>query len=290
MKPRRPARRPTADAIVARLDAHPRGRPGGDTVPTRFVSIDKALGGGLRRGDLVVLGGDVGAGKSALALSVALRVAAAGTPVAFLSGEMDQERLFERALAIEGGVALDDLRAATTRPEERAGVGAAAVRLRGLPLTVLPLAATHLGEALDRLAAQEDTGLAVIDYLQLAPPPSGMARAAQDEDVALVLRELKAFALARRVACLVVAQLPRFERSRPDRRPSLEDYGHLGSVKQHADVVLSLYREEMYTPGAGVEGATELIVSKNRNGPTGFVDLYFHKRWMRFEDILDPDR
>jgi replicative DNA helicase len=290
MKPRRPGRRPTADAIVARLDAHPRGRPGGDTVPTGFVSIDKALGGGMRRGDLVVLGGDVGAGKSALAMSVALRVAAAGTPVAFLSGEMDQERLFERALAIEGGVALDDLRAATTRPEERAGVGAAAVRLRGLPLTVLPLAANHLGEALDRLAAQEDTGLAVIDYLQLAPAPSGTARAAQDEDVAMVLRELKAFALARRVACLVVAQLPRFERSRPDRRPSLEDYGHLGSVKQHADVVLSLYREEMYTPGAGVEGATELIVSKNRNGPTGFVDLYFHRRWMRFEDILDPDR
>jgi hypothetical protein len=109
----------------------------------------------------------------------------------------------------------------------------------------------------------------VIDYLQLAPPPSGAARAALDEDVALVLRELKAFALARRVACLVVAQLPRFERSRPDRRPSLEDYGHLGSVKQHADVVLSLYREEMYTPGAGVEGATELIVSRTATARRG---------------------
>ncbi|HXV91199.1 MAG TPA: DnaB-like helicase C-terminal domain-containing protein [Gemmatimonadales bacterium] len=290
MTPRRPGRRAPADAIVARLDAHPRGRPGGDTVPTGFVSIDKALGGGLRRGDLVVLGGDVGSGKSALALGIALRVTAAGTPVGFLSGEMEQERLLERALAIEGGVALDDLRAATTRPEERTGIGAAAIRLRGLRLAVLPLAAAHLGEALDRLDEAADTGLVVVDYLQLAPPPAGSVRAAQDEDVALVLRDLKAFALARRVACLVVTQLPRFERSRPDRRPSLEDYGHLGSVKQHADVVLSVYREEMYTPGAGVEGATELIVSKNRNGPTGFVDLYFHKRWMRFEDILDPDR
>jgi len=290
MRPRRPGRRPPADAIVARLDAHPRGRPGGDTVPTGFVSLDKALGGGLRRGDLVVLGGDVGAGKSALALGIALRVTAAGTPVAFLSGEMDQERLLERALAIEGGVALDDLRAATTRPEERAGIGAAAIRFRGLRLTVLPLAATHLGEVLDRLADAAEPGLVVVDYLQLVPAPAGTVRAAQDEDVALILRDLKAFALAQRVACLVVTQLPRFERSRPDRRPSLEDYGHLGSVKQHADVVLSVYREEMYTPGAGVEGATELIVSKNRNGPTGFVDLYFHKRWMRFEDILDPDR
>jgi replicative DNA helicase len=290
MTPRRPGRRAPADAIVARLDAHPRGRPGGDTVPTGFVSIDKALGGGLRHGDLIVLGGDVGAGKSALALGIALRVASASTAVAFLSGEMEQERLLERALAIEGGVALDDLRAATTRPEERAGVGAAAVRLRGLPLTALPLAAAQLSEALDRVADAGDPGLVVLDYLQLVPPPAGAGRTAQDEDVAVILRELKAYALERRIACLVVSQLPRFDRARPDRRPSLEDYGHLGSVKQHADVVLSLYREEMYSPGVGVDGATELIVSKNRNGPTGFVDLYFHKRWMRFEDILDPDR
>ena len=289
MTPRRPGRRPTADAIVARLDAQPRGRAGGDTVPTGFVSIDRALGGGLRRGDLVALGGDVGSGKSALALGIALRVAGANIPVAFVSGEMDQERLLERALAIEGGVALDDIRAATTRPEERAGIGAAAIRLRGLPLSVLPLAGSDLGEVLDRLP-RPDLGLVVVDYLQLAPPPQGAARATLDDDAALVLRALKAFAVERRLVCLVVTQLPRFDRGRADRRPSLEDYGHLGSVKQHADVALSLYREEMYAPGVGVEGATELIVSKNRNGPTGWVDLYFHKRCMRFEDVLDPDR
>jgi replicative DNA helicase len=60
-------------------------------------------------------------------------------------------------------------------------------------------------------------------------------------------------------------------------------------VKQHADLVLALYREEMYNPGGGVEGATELIVAKNRNGPTGFIDLYFYQRWLRFEDMLDPE-
>jgi len=87
-----------------------------------------------------------------------------------------------------------------------------------------------------------------------------------------------------------VSQLSRFDTSRSDHRPTLEDYGHLGAVKQHADVVLSIYREDMYEPGRGVEGATELLVSKNRNGPTGFVDLYFYRRWMRFEDMLDPDR
>ena len=63
-----------------------------------------------------------------------------------------------------------------------------------------------------------------------------------------------------------------------------------GAVKQHADVVLALYREEMYAPGTGVEGATELLVRKNRNGGTGYVDLYFYKQWLRFEDMLDPDR
>ena len=65
--------------------------------------------------------------------------------------------------------------------------------------------------------------------------------------------------------------------------------GVLSTVKQHADLVLGLYREEMYNPGGGVEGATELIVAKNRNGPTGFIDLYFHHQWMRFEDMLDPE-
>jgi replicative DNA helicase len=120
------------------------------------------------------------------------------------------------------------------------------------------------------------------------PPPK--ARTTQDEDTALVLRHLKALALARQVALLVVAQLPRFQPERDDPRPTLDDYGVLGAPKQHADVILSIFREEMYRPGGGVEGATELLVAKNRNGPTGFVDLYFYRRWMRFEDMLDPDR
>ena len=75
---------------------------------------------------------------------------------------------------------------------------------------------------------------------------------------------------------------------RTNPRPHLDDFGHLGAVKQHADQILGLYREEMYHPGYGMEGATELLVAKNRNGPTGFVDLYFYRRWMRFEDMLDP--
>src|SRR5207247_593045 len=119
--------------------------------PTGFASVDRLLGGGLRRRDLVVLGGDIGAGKSAFALGVALRVAQQGTGVAFLSGEMDEERLMERALAIEGRVAVDELRTAKLNDLTRAGIGAAAVRPRGLPLSLLPPAADRLAARAGRL-------------------------------------------------------------------------------------------------------------------------------------------
>jgi len=289
MSTRRLQQRASLESLVQRVDAQRPGEVTGDTVPTGFASIDKILGGGLRRRDLVVLGGDIGAGKSALALGVALRVAQQGLGVAFLSGEMDEERLMERALAIEGRVTVDDLRAAKMSDQTRAGIGGAAVRLRGLPLAMLPLAAADFDTMSDRLDPLRQLSLVVVDYLQLVPPPRGLARVTQDEDTAVVLRHLKALALERQVALLLVAQLPRFQAQRENPRPTLEDYGVLGALKQHADVVLSIFREEMYRPGGGVEGATELIVAKNRNGPTGFVDLYFYRRWMRFEDMLDPD-
>jgi replicative DNA helicase len=278
------------EAIVERVDQQRPGEVTGDTVPTGFPSLDKLLGGGLRRRDLVLLGGDIGSGKSALALGIALRVAQQGLGVAFLSGEMDEARLMERALAIEGRAAVDELRTATLNDQTRAGIGAAAVRLRGLPLAMISLAAPDFETMSERLDPLRQLALVVVDYLQLAPPPAGEVRQTQDEDAALTLRRLKALALERQVALLVVAQLPRFDATRENPRPNLDDFGHLGATKQHADVVLSIFREEMYHPSGGVEGATELIVAKNRNGPTGFVDLYFYRRWMRFEDMLDPDR
>ena len=275
---------------MQRVDAQQRGELPVDTIPTGFPSIDRLLGGGMRRRDLIVLGGDIGAGKSSLALGIALRVAQQELGIAFLSGEMDEERLMERALAIEGRVSVDELRTAQMNDQTRAGLGAAAVRLRGLPFALLPLAAPDLETAVARLDPLDRLALVVMDYLQLVPPPAGTAPGAQDEEMAAVLRRLKALALERQVALLLVAQLPRFATGRPNLRPSLDDFGHLGAVKQHADLVLGLFREEMYHPGYGVDGATELLVAKNRNGPTGFVDLYFYRRWMRFEDMVDPDR
>src|SRR5881396_2514282 len=274
---RRFEKRPSLDNLVERVDAQRPGEITGDTIPTGFGSLDK------------LLGGDIGSGKSALALGIALRVAQQSVGVAYLSGEMNEERLMERALAIEGKVAVDELRAAKLNDQTRAGVGAAAVRLRGLPLSLLPLAGEDFETVFERLDPLRQVGLVIVDYLQLVPPPK--ARTTQDEDTALVLRHLKALALARQVALLVVAQLPGFQTTGRDaKRPTLDDYGVMGAPKQHADVILSVFREEMYNPGGGVDGATELLVAKNRNGPTGFVDLYFYRRWMRFEDMLDPDR
>ena len=272
--------------LIQRVDQQPAGTSSPDTVPTGFPSVDRLLGGGFRRRDLIALGGDVGSGKSALALALALRTAQLGYPVVFFSGEMDEDRLLERALAIQGKTSIDDMRTAKLAERARATVGAAALRIRDLPLTMYPLVGQHFDEAL-AAAWPHHPALIVVDYLQLLPPPT--VRPSQEEDNAATLRALKAMALERRVACLAVAQLERHTPQRDNPRPELEDFGALGAVKQHADVVLSIYREEMYRPGGGVEGATELIGAKNRNGPTGFVDLYFYQRFLRFEDMLDPE-
>src|SRR5438034_2413614 len=201
---RRLERRPSRDNHVERVDAPRPGEITGDTIRTGFGSLDKLLGGGLRRRDLILLGGDIGSGKSALAHGIALRVPQQSVGVAYFSGEMNEERLMERALAIEGKVAVDELRAAKLSDQTRAGVGGAAVRLRGLPLAILPLAAADFETLTARLDPLRQLGLIVVDYLQLVPTPAGTTRSTQDEDLALVLQRLKAQALERQVALLVV--------------------------------------------------------------------------------------
>lgn len=274
-------------SIVSRVDARSGGEPAADAVPTGFASLDKILAGGLRRQDLVVLGGDVGSGKSALALGIAIRAAGAGVPTLYLSGEMSPGRVMERALALESKASVDALRTGTLDESGLAAVRASAVRLRDTPLLVKPLLGADFEEVVTALEMVPRRQLLVVDSLQLTAPPRPAARL--EERVALAVRALKGLAVERDVVVLALAQLPYHRANRPDPRPTLDDLGALGAIKQNADVVLTIYREEMYRPGHGVEGATELILAKNRNGPTGFVDLYFYPQWLRFVDMVDAD-
>ena len=272
--------------LLSRVDAVTDGTPSRDTFACGFPSVDALLGGGFRRGDLVVLGGDVASGKSALALAFAVRASLLGTRVAFLTSEMSVERVLERVIAIEARARIDDLRLGTLDDVTRASAGAVALRLRDRLPIVERLSAiqgvARVGAVLDEFPNVE---LLVVDSLAAF----GQGVQPTDEELAAAVRQLKALALDRAVAILTTASLPQLA-PRADRRPTLDDFGALGTVKQLADVVLGLFRQDMYEPSRDIEGATELLIRKNRNGPTGYVDLYFYAQWMRFEDMLDPDR
>jgi replicative DNA helicase len=273
--------------LMERVDAVADGAPPPDGIPTGFPSVDELLGGGLRRGDLIVIGGDTSAGKSALALAMALRVSESGRGTIFLTAEMEAERVLERALAIEGRARIDDLRRGTLDEGARANVGAAAVRLRDNALRIERSPAPGSVEIIaERVGEAHDVQLAIVDSLQAL----AVGARPRDEELARAVQGLKTLAMDRHIAVILTAHLSAMARDRKDPRPQLDDFGTLGAVRQHADVVLGLFREEMYQASNGVDGATELIILKNRNGGMGYADLYFYKQWMRFEDMLDPDR
>jgi replicative DNA helicase len=270
--------------LVRRADTGPKAHLPPDSFATGFPSVDKFLGGGVRRGDLVVLGGAPGSGKSALALAMALRMAQAGVRAAYLTSELSVERVLERALAIEGHCRVDDIRQGTLDDETRASVAAAAIRVRDATpvFELLPAGGpAALAESVRGRVPKLD--VAFVDPLQALAP--GMR--ARDEELATAVLALKRIALDAGIAVVLTSQLEPAGAARADQRPALDDFGVLGAVQQHADVVAGIFREEMFDPGSGIEGATELIIRKNRNGATGYVDLYFYKQWMRFEDMLE---
>jgi len=272
-------------ALLARVDRVSDGGRVADAVPTGFPSIDRAIGGGLRRGELVVLGGDVGSGKSALAQAIALHGAQTGYRTTYLTSELAPERVHERLLAMEGRARVDDLRNGTLGEIARAELGAVALRLRDALPAVGRVPAGGVAALVDAIGGHGGTewpALLVIDPLQ------GLATGGttQDESLAAAVRELKALALDLDLAVLLTAHLPQLA-PRADMRPVLDDFGVLGAVKQHADCVLALFREGMYDAAHALEGATELLVRKRRTGGTGYVDLYFYAQWLRFEDVMD---
>ncbi|WP_337169313.1 DnaB-like helicase C-terminal domain-containing protein [Gemmatimonas aurantiaca] len=249
-------------------------------VASGFPSIDRAIGGGFRRGDLVVLGGDDGVGCSALALAITLR---ADRRALLLTSEMRPERAYERALSMSARVSLEALRLGVVSTDERTRLATAALMLRDKAPVVETLLTGGV-QAVDRaLEASPDVPLVVVDALEglldrdLAPADA----------LAHAVLTLKRLALHRQVVVLLTTHLPALDRQRGDRRPRLADFGLGGAVGAHADLVLGLYREELYEADLGVTGATELLVLKHRDGPRGYIDLYFDARFGRFEDVLE---
>lgn len=271
--------------VLRRSDAIADGSDRAETVPTGFPTLDKILGGGLRPGDLIVLGSDAGAGKSALALAMALRAAEAGRKVLFLTGETTPRRVQERMLAIEGRASIDELRAGTMDEGTRASLGAVALRRSFTVPRIDYLPSAGSDADAQQWLSDDPPELLVVDSLMQVDGTSTI-----DENAVRAILALKKLAIEEDVAILLTAHLSELPPNRENLRPLLHDFGAMGAVKQLADVVLGLFREEIYHPVPGSQGAAELSILKNRHGAISYIDLYFYRQWLRFEDMVDPDR
>ncbi|HWP03865.1 MAG TPA: DnaB-like helicase C-terminal domain-containing protein [Gemmatimonadaceae bacterium] len=269
-----------AKSATALLNAAVAGLAG-PSVPTGFPSVDNLLGGGLRRGDLVVLGGDAGSGKSALALAIALRTCATGYRVLYCTGEMSAPRVAERAVAMEARVSIDQLR----REGGAQRVREALARLEQHLPHIHTVSQGKLA-AVAGVVRKTRPALTVLDPLTHFTQQAGSAGV--QFGVLDVLR-LKDLARKHETAILAIAPLVFSPRGRPDPRPQVNDFG--AAIADHADAILGLFREELYDRDPRIKGATELHLLKNRSGPSGsFADLFFFGEWLRFEDVMEPDR
>ena len=270
--------------VVSRVDRLREGEVHPAIIATGFPSLDRALGGGVRRGDLIVLGGDDGVGASAFALAMALRI----RPLTLmLTSEMHAERAYERALAMSARVSLDALRLGVVAEDERVRLAAASVALRDRA----PIIETLGDGGMDAVERAVDSTPApdvlIVDGLEALVSRDHSRFQPRDEALAYAVLALKRLALARNAAVICLAHLPALDRQRQDRRPRLADFGVRGAVGTHADVVLGLYREELYDADMGVAGATELRLLKHRDGALAYVDLFYYAQWLRFEDVAD---
>ena len=266
--------------VVDRLDRATTGDTASGVLPSGFPSLDRSLGGGFRRGDLIVVGGDNSAGTSALLLAIALRLHTRGL---LLSTELHAERVYERALAMSARVPLGSLRLGVVSEEERTRLAAAALMLRNQAPVVETLTEGGVATVERAFDATPAVSVVLVDALEgLLDRPEAHAEA-----LAYTVLGLKRLALRRDVVVVLGAHLPALGRDRLDRRPRLTDFGLGGAIGAHADIVLGLYRDELYEADLGVSGAAELLVLKHREGPRGYVDLYFDSRYGRFEDVLE---
>ncbi|MEQ1569105.1 MAG: replicative DNA helicase [Myxococcota bacterium] len=266
---------------------------GGTTtgLTTGFADLDKKLAG-LHSSDLLILAARPAMGKTALALNVAQNVALMeGCGVGVFSMEMSRGQLVTRMLCCHGLVDAGRVRTGTMETDDWDRFLDASEHLRKAKIHIddTPgLAVSELRARARRLKTEHpDLGLIVIDYLQLMRGDD--ARAPREQQISAISRGLKA--LAKDLECAVVAlsQLNRAVESRADKRPLVSDLRESGAIEQDADVILFIYRDEYYNPESLDKGLAEVIIAKQRNGPTGTVKLAFQGQFTRFDNYLEDD-
>ncbi|HXQ07187.1 MAG TPA: replicative DNA helicase [Bradyrhizobium sp.] len=280
--------------------------------------------GGLQRSDLIIVAGRPGMGKTALATNIAYNVAKAhraevqadgttksvnGGIVGFFSCEMSAEQLATRILAEQTGVSSSLIRRGGISQSEFDKIRDYTIELQHLPLYVDEtggLAISQLTARARRLKRQKGLDLIVVDYIQLLQGSGKRGNDNRVQEVTEITTSLKALAKELNIPVIALSQLSRQVESRDDKHPQLSDLRESGSIEQDADVVLFVYREEYYLqnkePKPGTEeyakwqaemdhalGKAEVIIAKQRHGPTGTVRLHFEGQYTRFSDFVEED-
>ncbi len=257
--------------------------------PTGFIDLDKILAG-LHDTDLLILAARPAMGKTALALNISQNVALrAGVGVGLFSLEMSRGQLAVRMLCAEARVDAGKLRTGfLSREKDWPKLIEASETLYHAPLWIEDtpgLSITQVRSKARRLKAEHpELGLLMIDYLQLMQG-SGGARESREQAISSISRGLKGLAKELELPIIALSQLNRGVEGRPNKRPMVSDLRESGAIEQDADIIMFIYRDEYYNPETEEPGVAEIIVAKQRNGPTGVVKLAFLGQYTRFENL-----
>ncbi len=255
-------------------------------IPTGLADLDKLLGG-LQRSDMVVMAGRPGMGKTSLALSIALQSARRWQKrVALFSLEMSDEQLVQRLVSAETGIDSQRLRLGNIKDDEWSTFHQA-IRLLSETFIFIDdtpaISVMELRTKARRLHAEHGLDLLIVDYLQLMR--GGTRNENRQQEISLISRSIKSLARELNIPILALSQLSRQVESRHDKRPLLSDLRESGSIEQDADVVLFIYRDDVYNPDTEFPNIAEIIVGKHRSGPTGIFSVYFKKHLAQFVDL-----
>ncbi len=271
------------DPIFKQIES---GRQALSGVPTPYHGLDD-LTGGLQPSELVVVAGRPSMGKTTFALNVAEHVGVVEqVPVVVFSLEMAKTQLVMNMLCSHAQVNALELRRGVVKDEDLSRLVAAAGRLSEAPIYIddtPALSELALRAKVRRLKSRHGIGLVIVDYLQLMDAAGGGRSESRQQEISQISRSLKSLARELSIPVIAISQLNRAVDSREDHRPRMSDLRESGAIEQDADLILFLYREEYYHPdNEEKQGLAEVIVAKQRNGPTGSVTLSFVSRYMRF--------